>query len=54
MNAYKDYIISPIGDRYNNSVQVGNKKLVLNTKIMKPGKNYKFPGDYVVETRIKK
>ena len=25
-----------------------------NTKIMKPGKNYKFPGDYVVETRIKK
>ena len=33
MNAYKDYIISPIGDRYNNSVRVGNKKLVLNTEI---------------------
>ena len=25
-----------------------------NTKIMKPGKNYKFPGNHVVETRIKK
>jgi|TARA_R100000700_G_C3166459_1_gene141521 hypothetical protein len=25
-----------------------------NVKIMKPGKNYKFPGDYVVETKHKK
>ena len=25
-----------------------------NTKVMKPGKNYKFPGDYVVEKPIKK
>ena len=33
MNAYKDYIISPIGDRYNNSVRVGEKELVLNTEI---------------------
>ncbi len=24
-----------------------------NEKVMKPGKNYKFPGDYVVETPIK-
>ena len=23
-----------------------------NVKIMKPGKNYKFPGDYVIETRL--
>ena len=23
-----------------------------NTKIMKPGKSYKFPGDYVVEEKI--
>jgi hypothetical protein len=23
-----------------------------NKKIMKPGKNYKFPGDIVVETKI--
>ena len=25
-----------------------------NTKIMKPGKNYKFPGNTVVETKYKK
>ena len=33
MNAYKDYIISPIGDRYNNSIRVNNKELILNTEI---------------------
>ena len=33
MNAYKDFIISPIGDRYNNSVRVDNKELILNTEI---------------------
>ena len=33
MNAYKDFIIEPIGDRYNNSVRVDNKELVLNTEI---------------------
>ena len=33
MNAYKDYIIEPIGDRYNNSVRVDDKELVLNTEI---------------------
>ena len=33
MNAYKDYIVSPMGDRYNNSVRVGEKELVLNTEI---------------------
>ena len=32
MNAYKDYIISPIGNRYNNSVRVDDKELVLNTE----------------------
>ena len=31
--AYKDYIISPIGDRYNNSVRVDDKELILNTEI---------------------
>lgn len=25
-----------------------------NEKIMKPGKNYKFAGDYVIETRLDK
>jgi hypothetical protein len=33
MNAYKDYIISPVGDRYNNSIQVGERELILNTEI---------------------
>jgi hypothetical protein len=33
MNAYKDYIIEPIGDRYNNSVRVDEKELILNTEI---------------------
>ena len=33
MNAYKDFIISRIGDRYNNSVRVDNKELILNTEI---------------------
>ena len=31
MNAYKDYIVSPMGDRYNNSVQIGEQELILNT-----------------------
>jgi len=33
MNAYKDYIISPIGDRYNNSVRVNDKELIVNTEL---------------------
>ena len=33
MDVYKDFIISPIGDRYNNSIRVDNKKLILNTEI---------------------
>ena len=33
MRAYKDYIISPIGKRYNNSTKVGEKELILNTEI---------------------
>ena len=31
--AYKDFIISPIGNRYNNSVRVNDKELILNTEI---------------------
>ena len=38
MNAYKDFIISPVGDRYNNSVRVNDKELVLNTEIF----NYQY------------
>ena len=33
MKAYKDFIISPIGDRYNNSTKIGEKELILNTEI---------------------
>ena len=33
MNAYKDFIISPIGERYNNTKQIDDKELILNTEI---------------------
>ena len=33
MKAYKDFIISPLGERYNNSKKVGDKNLILNTEI---------------------
>jgi hypothetical protein len=33
MRAYKDFIVSPIGDRYNNSKKVDDKELILNTEI---------------------
>ena len=33
MRAYKDFIVSPIGERYNNSKKVGDKNLILNTEI---------------------
>ena len=33
MRAYKDFIISPIGERYNNSKKINDKELILNTEI---------------------
>ena len=33
MRAYKDYIVSPIGERYNNTKKVDDKELILNTEI---------------------
>ena len=33
MKAYKDFIVSPIGERYNNSTKVGDKELILNTEV---------------------
>ena len=33
MNAYKDYIVSPMGNRYNNNIQVGKRELIVNTEI---------------------
>ena len=33
MKAYKDFIVSPVGERYNNSKKVGDKDLILNTEV---------------------
>ena len=33
MKAYKEFVVSPIGERYNNSKKVGDKELVLNAEI---------------------
>ena len=33
MKAYKNFIVSPIGERYNNSKKVGDKSLILNTEV---------------------
>ena len=33
MNAYKDFIVSPIGERYNNVSRVDDKELILNTEV---------------------
>ena len=33
MKAYKDFIVSPIGGRYNNSEKIDKKELILNTEI---------------------
>ena len=33
MKPYKEFIVSPIGERYNNSKKVGDKELIINTEI---------------------
>ena len=33
MKAYKDYVITPIGSRYNNVKKINEKELILNTEI---------------------
>ena len=33
MKTYKEFVVSPIGERYNNSKKVGDKNLILNTEI---------------------
>jgi hypothetical protein len=38
MKAYKDYVITPIGSRYNNIKKVGEKELILNTEVS----NYQY------------
>ena len=38
MNSLYDFIVEPLGDKYSNTVKVGDKELVVNTKI----ENFKF------------
>lgn len=38
MNSLYDFIVKPVGEKYNNTVKVGDKDLVINTKI----ENWKF------------
>ena len=38
MKSLYDFIVKPVGEKYNNTVKVGNKELVVNTKI----ENWKF------------
>ena len=33
MRSLYDFIITPVGDKYNNEIQIGDKKIVVNTKI---------------------
>ena len=33
MKAYKEFMVSPIGERYNNSKKVNDKELILNTEV---------------------
>ena len=33
MNSLFDFIVEPYGQRYNNEVKVGDKSLIINTKI---------------------
>ena len=38
MKSLYDFIVKPVGEKYSNTVNVGNKKLIVNTKI----ENWKF------------
>ena len=38
MRSLYDFIVKPVGEKYNNTVRIGNKDLVVNTKI----ENWKF------------
>ena len=38
MNSLYDFIVKPVGDKYTNTIKVGDKDLVVNTKI----ENWKF------------
>ena len=50
MKSIFDFIVKPLGEKYNNTVKIGNQELVVNTKI----ESFKFVNRFaeVVETPI--
>ena len=58
MKSLYDFIIQPLGDKYSNTVKIGNKDIVVNTKI----ENWKFVNRLAIvketplafDTKIKK
>lgn len=50
MKSVYDFIVEPIGEKYSNTVQVGDKKLIVNTKI----EQFKFVNRFakVIETPL--
>ena len=58
MKSLYDFIIQPMGDKYSNTVKIGNKDIVVNTKI----ENWKFVNRLAIvketplafDTKIKK
>jgi co-chaperonin GroES (HSP10) len=50
MKSVYDFIVEPVGEKYSNTVQVGNKKLIVNTKI----EQFKFVNRFakVIETPL--
>ena len=51
---HEDQLLIPSGNISMKNVpfNVKGEDNLGNVKVMKPGKNYKFPGDYVIETRL--
>ena len=41
MKAYKDFIVSPIGERYNNSKKINGKELICEVEFQIGRKEYK-------------
>ena len=42
MKSVFDFIVKPLGKRYNNTIQIGDIELVLNTKV----ESYKFVNNF--------
>jgi hypothetical protein len=48
MNSLYDFIVKPVGDKYTNTIKVGDKDLVVNTKI----ENWKFVNRLAEVTQV--